>query len=102
VEYNVTLNEHYQILKRNVTNHYHFRTRYSLLEALDEKLGGLGLPTKKWFGNKSKEFVERRKVELEEYLNRAARCKRMAFYRLVAHIRDASYNGSLNEPFSIE
>ncbi len=44
MEYEVTLQEQYQVLKRTLSNHYHFRTRYSLLEALDERLGGAGLP----------------------------------------------------------
>lgn len=35
-----------------------------MLEALDTKLGGAGFPGKKWFGNKSRKFVEERKVEL--------------------------------------
>jgi hypothetical protein len=102
VEYTAILKEQYQVLKRNVSNQYPFRTRYSLLEALDEKLGGIGLPAKKWFGNRSREFVEKRRVELEEYLNRAAKSKKSAFYKFVAQIRDNTFNSSLNQPFSIE
>lgn len=102
MEYEVTLHEQYQILKRTLSNQYHFRTRYSLLEALDEKLGGEGLPAKKWFGNRSPQFVERRRVELEDYLNRAARTKKPAFYRFVAQIRNNAFNEGLSLPFSIE
>lgn len=102
MEYDVTLQEEYQILKRTVTKHYHFRTRYSLLEALDEKLGGAGLPAKKWFGNRSVQFVERRRGELEEYLNKAARSKKAAFYKLVSQIKDTAFNEGMKLPFSIE
>jgi hypothetical protein len=62
----------------------------------------MGLPAKKWFGNRNREFVERRKVELEDYLNRIARCQRTVFYRFVQQIKDGDYNSSLTEKFSIE
>jgi hypothetical protein len=73
-----------------------------MLEVLDEKLGYMGLPTKKWFGNRSKEFVERRKLELEEYLNRVARSKKAAFYKFVAQVKNTTFNNGLTEAFSIE
>jgi len=47
----VLLIETFHVLKRKVVKEYCFRTRYSMLETLDEKLGGMGLPKKKWFGN---------------------------------------------------
>lgn len=102
MEYNVILREQFTILRRNITREYRFKTRFSMLEALDEKLGGLGLPAKKWFGNKNPAFVEKRRGELEEYLNKAARCRKVAFYRFVKQIQDIDYNASLNEAFSIE
>ncbi len=64
MEYNVVLNEKYKILGRTVINKFNFKTRYSMLEVLDGKLGGMGLPGKKIFGNKSPSFVEKRKSEL--------------------------------------
>lgn len=73
-----------------------------MLEGLDEKLGGLGLPAKKWFGNKNPAFVEKRKEELVSYLNKAARCRKIPFYKFVKQIKDTDYNASLNEAFSIE
>lgn len=57
VEYIVIMREEYQIFKRKMVNKYEFRTRYSLLEALDSKVGGRGLPGKKLFGNKDPSFV---------------------------------------------
>lgn len=64
VEYNVLLVESYKIFRKTITKSYSFRTRYSKLEMLDERLGGMGLPAKKWFGSRSVEFVERRRGEL--------------------------------------
>lgn len=60
------------------------------------------MPAKRWFGNRTKEFVERRKLELQEYLNRAAKSKKTAFYKFVGQIRDTSFNDGLKEAFSIE
>jgi hypothetical protein len=73
VEYDVVLLEQYKILGRPICNKYRFTTRYSMLEVLAEKLGTAGFPGKKFFGNKSPIFLERRKVELQDYLNRAAK-----------------------------
>lgn len=89
VEYNVFLVEKYKILGRNISKRYQFRTRYSLLEALDEKLGGMGLPGKKFFGNKNPSFVQKRQVELEAYLNKVACSGKMEFYRFVKQIKDS-------------
>jgi len=60
----VVLNEKYKVLGRTVIKKYHFKTRYSMLEVLDAKLGGMGLAGKKIFGNKSAGFVEKRKIDL--------------------------------------
>ena len=73
-----------------------------MLENLDRKLGELGLPGKKWFGNKNKDFIERRKGELEAYLNKAARSPKAPLLRFVGQIKAASYNAGLKEKFSIE
>lgn len=69
---------------------------------LDERLGGMGLPAKKWFGSRSVEFVERRRGELERYLNGIAGRKRTIFLQFVRQIKDGEYNRSLKEKFSIE
>jgi hypothetical protein len=60
----VVLNEKCKVLGRTVINKYKFKTRYSMLEILDAKLGGMGLPGKKIFGNKSVSFVEKRRIDL--------------------------------------
>jgi len=52
VEYSVCLKEEFSVLRRKIFREYKFTTRYSKLERLDERLGGMGLPKKKWFGNK--------------------------------------------------
>ena len=46
------LNEKYKVLGRTVINKYNFKTRYSMLEVLDSKLGGMGLPGKKFSATK--------------------------------------------------
>jgi len=102
VEYNVVLNLTYKILSRTVINKYSFKTRYSMLEVLDAKLGEMGLPSKKLFGNKNPSFIEKRKVELEVYLNRVARSGKAEFYKFVKQIKDHEFNVSLKEKFSIE
>ena len=102
MEYNVILREQFTIFRKTITKEYMFKTRFSMLEALDEKLGGLGLPAKKWFGNKNPAFVEKRRGELEDYLNKAARCRKIPFYKFIKQIQDTHFNASLNEAFSIE
>ncbi len=59
-----------------------------MLEVLDRKLGGMELPGKKFFGNKDRSFVEKRKVDLEAYLNKVARSNKPEFYRFVKQIKD--------------
>jgi hypothetical protein len=73
-----------------------------MLEALDAKVGGMGLPGKKLFGNKNPAFLEKRKVELEAYLNRLARCPKPEFLKFVKQIKDNEFNVSLKQKFSIE
>jgi hypothetical protein len=41
------------VFKKTVTEKYHFKTRYSKLEKLNEKINGKGFPPKKLFGNKN-------------------------------------------------
>lgn len=60
------------------------------------------MPAKKLFGSRSVEFVERRRGELERYLNRIAGCKRTVFYQFVRQIKDGEYNRSLKEKITIE
>lgn len=98
----MVLNEKYKVLGRTVINKYNFKTRYSMLEVLDAKLGGMGLPGKKIFGNKSASFVEKRKIDLEGYLNRVARCSNAEFLNFIKQIKDNDFNVSLKERFSIE
>jgi hypothetical protein len=69
---------------------------------LDAKLGGMGLPGKKIFGNKSPSFVEKRKSDLQVYLNRVARSRKPELYKFVKQIKDNEFNISLTEKFSIE
>jgi hypothetical protein len=88
VEYNVVLVEKYKVFGKTITKKYEFRTRYSMLEVLDRKLGGMELPGKKFFGNKDRSFVEKRKVDLEAYLNKVARSNKPEFYRFVKQIKD--------------
>jgi hypothetical protein len=98
----VVLREEFKILGRPVVRTYNFSTRYSMLESLDRRMGGKGLPGKKLFGNKSREFVEKRRGELERYLNRVAGGREPEFYRFVKQIKDCSFNASLKEKFSLE
>lgn len=102
VEYSISLREEFTILRRKVARDYKFTTRYSKLERLDERLGEMGLPKKKWFGNKSVEFVEKRKVELEKYLNKITLCRKTEFYQFVKQIKNGDFNRGLLEKFSIE
>jgi hypothetical protein len=96
VEYSVCLKEEFSVLRRKIFREYKFTTRYSKLERLDERLGGMGLPKKKWFGNKKVEFVEGRKRELEAYLNRIAQSRKSEFYILVKQIKGGDFNRGLN------
>lgn len=89
VEYNVILLEKYKVLTKTITKKYEFKTRYSMLEVLDRKLGEMGLPGKKFFGNKERSFIEKRKVDLEAYLNKVARSGKPEFYRFVKQIKDS-------------
>ena len=73
-----------------------------MLEVLNEKLGGREFPGKKFFGNKNSSFVEKRKVELQHYLNKMARGKKPEFLKFVKQIKDSDFNLSLNKSFSIE
>ena len=73
-----------------------------MLYVLDAKLGGMGLPGKKIFGNKSPSFVEKRKSDLQVYLNRVARSRKPELYKFVKQIKDNEFNISLTEKFSIE
>ena len=101
VEYRVVLNESYKILGRTVINKCEFKTRYSMLEVLDRKVGEMALPGKKIFGNRNPDFVEKRKVDLENYLNRVARCGKAEFFKFVKQIKNNEFNASLNQRFSI-
>lgn len=101
VEYSITLKEEFYVLRRKVSRSYNFSTRYSKLERLDERLGEMGLPEKKWFGNKSVEFVEKRKTELEKYLNKIACCNKPEFYKFIKQIKDGEFNHGFKEKFSI-
>lgn len=101
VEYSITLKEEFSVLRRKVSRSYCFMTRYSKLERLDERLGGMGLPKKKWFGNKSVGFVEKRKMELEKYLNKIASCNKAEFYKFVKQIKDGDFNQGFKLKFSI-
>lgn len=53
VEYQVELLESFKVFKKTITEIYKFKTRYSKLEALHQKVGGKGFPGKKIFGNKN-------------------------------------------------
>jgi hypothetical protein len=101
VEYSITLKEEFSVLRRKVSRSYCFSTRYSKLERLDERLGGMGLPKKRWFGNTSVEFVEKRKIELEKYLNKIACCSKAEVYKFVKQIKDGDFNHGFKLKFSI-
>ena len=58
VEYEVKMFESYVVLGRKIRNSYTFKTRYSMLEKLSEKVGTTGFPPKKIFGNKKESFVK--------------------------------------------
>ena len=73
-----------------------------MLEVLDSKVGGMGLPGKRIFGNKSPSFIEKRKFELEACLNRLARSQKPEFLKFVKQIKDNEFNVSLKQKFSIE
>lgn len=72
-----------------------------MLESLDVKMGEMGLPGKKVFGNKNPSFIEKRKAELEAYLNRVASSGNDEFYKFVRQIKDNEFNLCLTEKFSI-
>ena len=67
-----------------------------MLEVLDRKVGEMALP-----GKKNPDFVEKRKVDLENYLNRVARCGKAEFFKFVKQIKNNEFNASLNQRFSI-
>lgn len=48
----------------------------------------MGLPGKKFFGNKDPSFIQKRKVELQAYLNKLARSDQPEFYRFIKQIKD--------------
>jgi hypothetical protein len=102
VQYSITLTEEFTVLRRKLTRNYTFVTRYSKLERLDEKLGGMDLPKKKWFGNRSEDFVEKRRKELEKYLNRISKSRKVEFYQFIKQIKDGDFNRGFHEKFSIE
>lgn len=72
VIYDVELTESFRVLGRTVCEKYQFRTQYSKLEKLSEKLKSGQFPEKKWLGNKSVSFIEKRKLLLQNYLNKMA------------------------------
>jgi hypothetical protein len=51
-------------LGRRISNLVEFRTRYSMLEKLNSKLGKSSFPPKKLFGNKDIKFVDKRRKQL--------------------------------------
>ena len=102
VEYNVVMIEKYKVLGRTLTNNYPFKTRYSMLEVLDRKLGGMDFPGKKFFGNKDPSFLKKRQVDLENYLNRISRSGKPEFYKFIKQIKDSEFNLSLKEKFFLE
>ncbi len=69
VEYLVQMEEIYGIFGEKKVNKYMFKTRYSLLEKLNEVVKSPLFPPKKIFGNSNVKFVEKRKKDLENFLN---------------------------------
>lgn len=61
VIYEVELTESFRVLGRTVCEKYQFRTQYSKLEKLSQKLKSGQFPKKKWLGNKSASFIKKRK-----------------------------------------
>jgi hypothetical protein len=62
---------------------------------LDRKLGGQDFPGKKMFGSKNPEFVEKRRVQLQEYLNKVGKSKSSEFLKFVKQIKDSQFNKDL-------
>jgi len=61
--------ECFKVLGRRQTNKIVFRTRYSMLEKLNEKIQKASFPGKKLFGNKDPKFIKTRSKQLEVFLN---------------------------------
>jgi hypothetical protein len=101
VEYEVELHESFKVFRKVVTEKYKFRTRYSMLESLSSRVGSRGFPPKKWFGNKDPEFIEERKGQLQEYLNRLAKGRSKEFFHFVLQIKEAHLEADFNKTFTL-
>lgn len=101
VEYEVELVQSFLVFRKNITEVYKFKTRYSKLKALNDKIGGKGFPVKKYFGNKNKDFIEKRKKELEVYLNGLCAGKSREFYNFVLQIKTLSFEADKKKHFRL-
>lgn len=101
MEYEVELHESFKVFRKIITEKYKFRTQYSKLEKLSQKLGKDRFPGKKWFGNKEADFIEKRKKELESYLNQIAKSRRPEFLEFVYQIKQANLIADYSKPFGL-
>lgn len=97
IEYTVQLTENKTVRGRHCSSQYVFNTRYSKLLTLHERIKPqTTFPAKKLFNSKSGEFVEKRKQQLELYLNEIAKETNRTFEEFVGQIKKASNNSELD------
>jgi hypothetical protein len=96
VEYTVVLTENKEIRGKNCASTYQFNTRYSKLLALHDKMKpSATFPPKKILNSRKPEFLEKRKEELEKYLNEIALDKNDTLNQFVLQIKKASLNSDI-------
>lgn len=101
VEYDIVLLESFKVFRKTITEKYKFKTRYSKLQMLNQKIGGKAFPSKKLFGNKNKDFVQKRKKELECYLNGLCSGMHPQFLSFIAQIKNSSLEACYRTPFRL-
>ena len=101
VEYEIQLLEKFKVFRKTITENYNFKSKYSKLQSLSEKLGSKGFPPKKLFGNKNPKFITKRMQQLEDYLNARAAEKSPQFLQFIKQIKQASLYAEFNDGFKL-